>query len=121
MVVRLRASTAGHDGRMVAESFKVVENRRGERDFELNAAWTADSRHAFDASGADGLIANYAQGFAGHDLRFVEGLPLRRLDVLARTIDDLTPIHEVGETLEELSVQTGSGTRLDLRRLPLLR
>ena len=78
-------------------------------------------RDAFIASGADGLIANYARGFIGDDLEFVRGLPLRRLDVLARTITDLSPVYDLSGSLEELRVQAGSGTRIDLAAMPRLR
>ena len=73
------------------------------------------------ASGADGMIANYARGFVGHDLEFIRGLPLRRLDVLARTIRDLSPVHDLSDSLEEFRVQAGSMTRIELAALPRLR
>ena len=93
----------------------------GRLDFDLRSAWTPRTRKAFLDSGADGLIANYARGFIGHDLEFIRGLPIRRLDVLARTITDLAPIYEVAGSLDQLHVQTGPMTRIDLAALPGLR
>lgn len=92
----------------------------GSVEFELLGPWTPDAQAAFWESGADGLVANYARGFVARDLGFLAGLPLRRLDILARTIDDLEPVHELGGTLESLSLVTGSGTRIDLRWFPRL-
>lgn len=66
-------------------------------------------------------MANYARGFVGRDLRFVSDLPLRGLDILAPTIDDLAPVHELGETLESLAVKTGPHTHIDVGRLPRLK
>lgn len=76
---------------------------------------------AFTSSGADGLVANYARGFVGRDLEFVRDLPLRRLNVLARTIRDLSPIYDLSASLQEFHVQAGSMTRIELGALPHLR
>ncbi|PKW26607.1 amino acid adenylation domain-containing protein [Phycicoccus duodecadis] len=72
-------------------------------------------------SGADGLVANYARGFVGSDIEFVRDLPLRRLDILDRGITDLTPVHNLGSTLEELHVDVAPGLYIDLTLLPRLR
>lgn len=93
----------------------------GRLDFDLQGAWSPRMREAFVASGADGLVANYARGFVGHDLEFIRDLPLRRLNVLARTIRDLSPIYDLSDSLQELHVQAGSMTRIDLAALPHLR
>jgi hypothetical protein len=99
----------------------LTPDHAGRLDFDLRSAWTRRMREVFLASGADGLIANYARGFIGHDLEFVRGLPLRRLNVLARTVTDLSPVYDVAGSLDELHVQTGSMTRIDLAALPRLR
>ena len=99
----------------------MVPDHAGRLDFDLRGAWTPPMREAFMASGADGLIANYARGFVGHDLEFIRDLPLRRLDVLARTIRDLSPVQDLSDSLEELRVQAGSMTRINLAALPRLR
>lgn len=78
-------------------------------------------RQAFLKSGADGLVANYARGFVGSDVEFVRELPLRRLDLLDRGITDLTPVHDLGSTLEEFRVQAAPGSHIDLTLLPRLR
>jgi hypothetical protein len=101
--------------------FVLEHDRDGRLDFDLRSAWSPAIRDAFVHSGADGLIANYARGFVGHDLDFIRDLPLRRLNVLARTIRDLSPIYDLSATLEELHVVAGSMTQVDLGALPQLR
>ena len=100
--------------------FALRQDTQGRLDFFLLAAWTSALRDAFHGSGADGLVANYALGFQGRDIDFVRELPLRRLDLLDRGISDLTPIHDLGSTLEELKVQSAPGSHIDLALLPRL-
>ena len=101
--------------------FVLTPDSSGRLDFDLRTEWTPRVHEAFLRSGADGLIANYARGFVGRDLAFIRALPLRRLTVLARTIADLSPIYDVAGSLDELHIQTGSMTRIDLAALPGLR
>lgn len=108
-------------GGRVSPEFAFRELPQGGVEFELLGPWSPEAAAAFRDCGADGLVANYARGFVARDLRFLAELPLRRLDILARTIDDLGPVHRLGATLESLRVETGSRTRIDLRRFPELR
>ncbi len=101
--------------------FVVTRHEAGRLDFDVRAEWSPRIRTAFFASGADGLVANYARGFVGRDLDFVRELPLRRLNVLGRGITDLTPVHDLAGTLEELSVEVAPGAHVDLALLPGLR
>ncbi len=105
----------------MGKGYVVTSDDAGRIDFDLQSAWSAQTRQAFMASGADGLVLNYARGFIGHDLEFIRDLHLRRLNVLARTIRDLSPIYGLSATLAELHVQAGSMTRIDLTALPHLR
>ncbi|WP_139227788.1 hypothetical protein [Nocardioides alpinus] len=104
----------------MSPDFACRELPHGGIEFDLLGPWSPEAAEAFHESGADRLVANYARGFAARDLRFLVGLPLRELEVLARTIDDLGPVHELGDTLESLAITTGSGTQIDLARLPRL-
>lgn len=101
--------------------FVVIRDEAGRADFDLHAPWSPAIRRAFFRSGADGLVANYARGFVGSDIEFVRDLPLRRLNILDRGITDLTPVHDLGSTLEELRVDVASGPYIDLNLLPRLR
>lgn len=101
--------------------FVVIQDEAGRTDFDLHAKWSPAIHRAFLRSGADGLVANYARGFVGSDIEFVRDLPLRRLNVLDRGITDLTPVHDLGSTLEELHVDVAPGPYIDLNLLPRLR
>jgi hypothetical protein len=109
------------DDAVVQPPFAIIRDEGGRADFDLHAEWSPAIRRAFIESGADGLVANYARGFVGSNIEFVRDLPLRRLDILDRGITDLTPIHDLGSTLEELSVDVATGSHIDLTLLPRLR
>lgn len=83
--------------------------------------WTDRTRAAFVESEADGLLLNYARGFRERDLRLLEGLHIRRLQILARTHTDLTPLYSLAESLESLTIEVSDGATLDLGRLPLVK
>jgi len=97
-------------------AFRLVAGEHG-TDLVVTGDWSSQARKEILDGNADGLVLNYAKGFRERDLRFIEGLPLRRLDILARTHSDLTPIYTLSSTLEELSLQTAP-TPVDLSRLP---
>lgn len=101
--------------------FVVSQDAGGRLDFDVQSEWSSALQDAFITSGADGLVANYARGFSGRDIDFVRGLPLRRLNVLDRGLSDLTPIHDLGSTLEELRLQSAPGSYIDLTLLPKLK
>ncbi|GAA4124770.1 hypothetical protein GCM10022415_31150 [Knoellia locipacati] len=105
----------------MSSGYVVTEDVAGRVDFDVRAEWSPVLRDAFMGSGADGLIANYARGFSGRDINFVRDLPLRRLNILDRGISDLTPIHDLGGSLEELRVQSAPGSHIDLALLPGLK
>lgn len=74
------------------------------------------------AGDADGLVLNYARGFADQTLEMLSpDWGLKRLDVLDRSITDLQPLERLGLTLEVLSVQAAAAAELDLAGLPELR
>lgn len=104
---------------MPAENgFELVANGDGV-DLVVTGDWSAQAHEEIVEGRADGLVLNYARGFRERDLRFMEGLPLRRLDILARTHSDVTPIYTLAGTLEVLNLQTAP-TPIDLSRLPRL-
>jgi hypothetical protein len=73
------------------------------------------------ASGqADGLVLNYALGYRERTLDFLRPWPVRRLQVLARTITNIEPVYRMAETLEDLSLTTAPAAAVDCARLPHL-
>jgi internalin A len=63
---------------------------------------------------------NYAVGFRGRDVAFIEGLPLKRLDIIGWTLADLDPVRSLGETLVSLRAFTSPEAIIELAALPKL-
>ncbi|WP_109507885.1 hypothetical protein [Nocardioides speluncae] len=86
----------------------------------LTGRWTADAGRLIESGEADRLVLNYAHGFSEPDLGFLRGLPVRQLDVVDRRLTSLTPISELGDTLEWLRITSDPALAIDLTRLPKL-
>jgi hypothetical protein len=86
----------------------------------VTGPWSREAAACLTAGGADGLTLNYARGFAESDLDFLDEWPVRRLDVLDRTLTDLSPIARLGASLECLSIQVAAQVEIDLAVLPRL-
>ncbi len=100
--------------------YAVVEEPAG-RSLVVTGPWSDAAAQALARGDADGLVLNYARGFEGADLEFLdEGLGVRRLDLLDRGISDLAPIARLAGLLEEISVQAAEDAELDLTALPHL-
>jgi hypothetical protein len=107
---------------MKREEEYVLEDTPEGRTLVVTGAWSSNAAKALTRGEANGLVLNYARGFAGRDLEFLyDGLGVRRLNVLDRGISDLSPISRLAESLEDLSVQAAQGAELDLGALPQLR
>ena len=84
--------------------------------------WSSAAADCLANGLADGLVLNYARGFQGRSLDFLDARwAVRRLDVLDRQISDLRPIGRLGPSLRSLSVQAAPDAVLDLAELPQLR
>lgn len=90
-------------------------------DLVVTGDWTPRAAAALRDGQADGLVLNYARGFRERDLSFLRGLPVRRLQLLARTIKNLSPVHDLGASLLALAVECDPRAEIELDRLPLLR
>jgi hypothetical protein len=90
-------------------------------DLVVEGEWSAAMREALLGGTADGVVLNYARGFVPQPLGFLAELPIRRLNVLARWVDDLEVVYSLAPTLVELRLQTHPSVRLELGRLPHLR
>ncbi|XGX78366.1 hypothetical protein LQK93_01154 [Terrabacter sp. BE26] len=75
-------------------------------DLVVTGDWSRAAREALESVRADGLVLNYARGFREQPIDFIEGLPIRKLDLLARSVTDLSPVYSLAPTLEELRVQS---------------
>ncbi|SDL61890.1 hypothetical protein SAMN04487916_111118 [Arthrobacter sp. ov407] len=101
-------------------TFTLEDTREGV-DLVVTGDWSQDARECLLDGRADGLVLNYAKGFHERDLQFVRGLPIRRLNLLARTLTDLSPVYSLGDHLVSLRVQSDPSSVIELERLPLLR
>lgn len=99
----------------------VIEDGTEGKDLVVTGEWTHSARKALERGRADGLVLNYARGFHEQPIGFIEGLPIRRLNVLARSVADLSPIYSLASTLEVLRVQSDPQAILEIERLPLLK
>jgi len=99
----------------------LIEDGTDSRTLVVTGDWTGRAAKALRAGDADGLILNYARGYREPDLTFLEDWPLRRLQVLARTVTDIEPIYRLADTLEDLDLTTAPGAIIDLGRFPRLR
>jgi hypothetical protein len=90
-------------------------------DLVVTGEWSTAAAQALADGRADGLVLNYAKGFREQPLDFIDGLPIRKLDLLARSIDDLSPIYSLASSLQELRVQSDPRAVIELERLPTLR
>ena len=100
--------------------YRIDQNDLG-RTLVVTGGWTAEAARVLDRGDVDGLTLNYALGFSEPTLDFLDGWPIRRLNILARDLTDLEPIARLRETLEELSVQAAPEASLDLGDAPRLR
>jgi hypothetical protein len=82
--------------------------------------WSPEAAGVVSRGEVDGLTLNYARGYRERSLDFLEDWPLRRLNILARTIKDIEPIYRLSETLQGLSLTTDPRAVLDCSQLPQL-
>lgn len=97
-----------------------VEQVDGGATLVVTGTWSRQAERELESGRVDGLELNYAKGFKNTDLAFIRPWPLKRLDILDRTITDVTPIYALSATLKSLSVQSAPDARIDLARLPSL-
>lgn len=107
---------------MMRSSSYIFEDSPNGRSLVVTGAWSTKAVESLKRGEADGLVLNYARGFSERSLDFLDSAwRLRRLDVLDRTITDLSPIGRLGDSLEDLGVQAAPHAELELGLLPRLR
>lgn len=101
-------------------SFEIERTGQGV-DLVVTGDWSPAAGEALKSGRADGLVLNYARGFREQPIDFIQGLPIRKLDLLARSVSDLSPVYSLASTLEELRVQSDPREVIELERLPRLK
>jgi len=91
----------------------------GQTEFVVLGPWTSKVEDAVLSETFDMLALNYALGFQARDLDFLDGLPVRSIAVLARTISNIEGLYRV-PNLQRLQLTSGA-RELDCDRLPYLR
>lgn len=79
-----------------------------------------DVARVLESGEADRLVLNYAHGFNEPNLEFLRELPVRELVIVDRRLTSLSPVLDLGDTLEMLHVTTHPSLLIDLERLPRL-
>jgi internalin A len=96
----------------------ILEEADEGRMLVVTGPWSTAAAKALSRGEADGLTLNYARGFSGRDLEFLDAqLGVRRLHLLDRGITDLEPLSRLAGSLEELSVQASERAELDFSAL----
>jgi len=101
-------------------SFEIERTSQG-ADLVVTGDWSQAASEALESGRADGLVLNYARGFREQPIDFIQGLPIRKLDLLARSVRDLSPVYSLASTLEELRVQSDPREAIELECLPRLK
>jgi internalin A len=87
----------------------------------VTGPWSDNVSELLRAGKADGLTLDHAKGFQASDLSFLSGeWGICRLNLLDRSISDLTPIARLGAALSDLSVEAAPDAELDLSAHPHL-
>ena len=98
----------------------TIEDESEERVLVVRGDWSDQARRIVERGDVDALRLNYALGYRERDLGFLGAWPLQRLEILARTIKDLTPVYRLAGSLEHLKVTTNERATIDLTALPRL-
>jgi hypothetical protein len=99
----------------------AVEDGSAGRTLVVTGTWSPAAAERISQGDIDGLGLNYAKGFSDQTLDFIGSWPIRRLQILDRTIEDIEPIYRLAPTLTELSLTTSPRAVVDCARLPALR
>lgn len=101
------------------EPFTVEDGPQG-RTLVVTGPWSTEAARLLSTGDVDGLHLNYEKGFSEDDLSFFAEWPLRRLQIVDRTLVDLGPIGRFADSLEELSVRVSPEARLEIGGLQKL-
>jgi hypothetical protein len=107
-------------GRGAARKGYIIEDSPEGRTLVVTGDWSDRAARVLASGQADGLVLNYARGYRERTLDFLRPWPVRRLQILARTITNIEPVYRMAETLEDLGLTTAPTATIDCARLPHL-
>jgi hypothetical protein len=99
--------------------YVVADGPHG-RTMLVTGDWSDQAAYELARGDIETLELNYAHGFHERTLDFLEPWPIRRLQLLARTITDVEPIYRLAGSLEDLRLTCAPAGNIDLALLPRL-
>ncbi len=103
----------------MTETYTIEQGRKG-AVLVVRSAWNDKMTEAIGKRGIRELEINYAKGFVGADLSFLQELSgIESLTLIHRTIDDISPIHHLHD-LRTLVVHTYCKTEINFDQFPAL-
>lgn len=93
---------------------------RGETLTAVVSPWTDHDARVLERRRTETVSLNSSHGFREPTLELVRDLPptVTSISVVARWIDDLTPLYDLGGRLTSLQLLVAPGATIDLSRLP---
>lgn len=104
----------------VGEGYVVRCTSLGERALVVTGPWNPTIESMLSSGSIDILGLNYMHGFREPNLNFIRPWPIERVDMIARWVEDLSPLYALENTVVDLSLEAGPNCSLDLSRFPLL-
>ncbi len=102
------------------ETFRVLQGESGV-SLVVTGAWTEQTTAAVVRHRPQALVLNYAFGFEGTDLEFLDSWPsVRRVELLDHWLRDVHGLRRLGGSLTKLTFSPATRTRLDLGDFPRL-
>ncbi len=102
-------------------AFRVMTDVKGRVALAVGPQWVASAARELERRGIDRLHVTYRNGFQGDNLDFLDGLRIRELFVLDRSLRDVSGISALADTLDELYLEVHPDAELDLEHVPNIR
>ncbi|TIH27368.1 hypothetical protein [Subtercola vilae] len=104
---------------LVGEYFTIYDSALQGRTLSVSGPWNSAVEAALTEFDVDSVSLNYALGYSERSLDFLHsGLNIRKLSILSRTTVDISPVYRLASTLQYLSIEVSTRSRLDLALLP---
>ena len=101
-------------------SVEEKQSHRGEAFTAVTSPWTRQDARQLKRRRTETVWLNSSHGFQEGTLELVRELPasVTSIAIIARWIDDLTPLYDLGRHLTTLQLLVAPGATIDLSRLP---
>lgn len=101
----------------------AIEHTKDGTNLVVTGVWSSKAAAALIAGEADGLVLNYAKGFQsqGSIAFLTPDLPVKRLYLLDRSIEDPSPIGNLSPHLTHIAFEASPGVTFDMNLAPKLK